>query len=68
MQAMRNAEHIEMEWNTRPRWKGITRPYTAAEVVRLRGSIHIEYSLAQLGAERLWDLLNREDYIHGLGA
>ncbi|MBZ0307362.1 MAG: isocitrate lyase [Anaerolineae bacterium] len=68
MQRMRNAEQITMEWNTRPRWKGIQRDYTADEVVRLRGSIHIEYSLAHLGAEQLWDLLNREAYINTMGA
>ena len=68
MQRQRNAEQITMEWNTRPRWKGITREYTAEEVVRLRGSIHIEYSLALMGAEQLWDLLNREPYINTMGA
>lgn len=65
---MRNAEQITQEWNTRPRWKGIQRPYNAQEVIRLRGSFHIEYSLARNGAEQLWDLLNREDYINALGA
>ncbi len=65
---MRNAENITMEWNTRPRWKGIERPYTAEDVVRLRGSVHIEYSLARQGAEQLWDLLNREPYINTMGA
>jgi isocitrate lyase len=65
---MRNAEQITMEWNTRPRWKGIVRDYTAEDVVRLRGSIHIEYSLARMGAEQLWDLLNREPYINTMGA
>ncbi|MBI5670495.1 MAG: isocitrate lyase [Chloroflexi bacterium] len=68
MQRQRNAEQITMEWNTRPRWKGIVREYTADDVVRLRGSIHIEYSLAQMGAEQLWDLLNREPYINTMGA
>ncbi|NWG17262.1 MAG: isocitrate lyase [Chloroflexi bacterium] len=68
MQRQRNAEQITMEWNTRPRWKGITREYTADNVVRLRGSVHIEYSLAQMGAEQLWDLLNREPYVAALGA
>lgn len=68
MQRTRNAEQITMEWNTRPRWKGITRPYTAEDVVRLRGSVYIEHSLARMGAEQLWDLLNREDYINALGA
>jgi len=65
---MRNPEQITMEWNTRPRWKGIERPYTAEEVQRLRGSVQIEYSLARLGAERLWDLLVREPYINTMGA
>src|SRR5512138_1599001 len=68
MQRMRNAEQITMEWDTRPRWKGIVREYSAEEVVRLRGSIHIEYSLALMGAEQLWDLLNREPYINTMGA
>jgi len=68
MQAMRNAEQITMEWNTRPRWKGIKRDYTADEVVRLRGSVYIEHSLARMGAEQLWDLLNREPYINTMGA
>ncbi len=68
MQRMRNAEQITMEWNTRPRWKGIVREYAADEVVRLRGSVYIEHSLARMGAEQLWDLLNREPYINALGA
>jgi len=68
MQRMRNAEQITMEWDTRPRWKGIVREYGADEVVRLRGSVHIEYSLARMGAEQLWDLLNREPYLNTMGA
>ncbi len=68
MQRQRNADQITMEWNTRPRWKGIVRDYTAEAVVRLRGSVHIEYSLAHMGAEQLWDLLNREPYINTMGA
>ena len=68
MQRMRNAEQISMEWNTCPRWKGIVREYAAEEVVRLRGSVHIEHSLACMGAEQLWDLLNREPYINTMGA
>ena len=68
MQRMRNAEQMTMEWNTRPRWKGIIRPYTAEDVMRLRGSVYIEHSLARMGAEQLWDLLNREDYVNALGA
>ncbi len=65
---MRNAEQVTMEWNTRPRWKGIERPYTAEDVVKLRGSVHIEYSLARQGCEQLWDLLNREPYLNTMGA
>jgi isocitrate lyase len=68
MQRTRNAEQITMEWNTRPRWKGIKRDYAADEVVRLRGSVHIEHSLARMGAEQLWDLLNREAYLNTMGA
>ncbi|MBD3402017.1 isocitrate lyase [candidate division GN15 bacterium] len=50
------------------RWLGIERPYSAEDVVRLRGSIKIDYTLATLGAERLWDLLKTEPYVHTLGA
>jgi isocitrate lyase len=50
------------------RFAGITRPYTQADVDRLRGSVKIEHSLARLGAERLWELLHTEDYVHALGA
>ncbi|HKY33317.1 MAG TPA: isocitrate lyase [Candidatus Polarisedimenticolia bacterium] len=56
------------EWKTAPRWRGITRPYTAEDVYRLRGSIDIEYSVARLGAARLWKLLTEEPYVHVLSA
>jgi isocitrate lyase len=56
------------EWNTNPRWKGIERPYTAEEVVKLQGTYVIEHTLARLGAERLWKLLHSEQYVAGLGA
>jgi isocitrate lyase len=67
---MHQLNEIELKntWATDPRWKGITRPYPAKEVVRLRGTVHIEYSLARLGAERFWDLLQTEPYVSGLGA
>ena len=55
-------------WTTDPRWRGITRPYTAEDVARLRGTLSIEYTLARLGAERLWNLLHSEQYVHALGA
>jgi len=59
---------LERQWASDPRWKGVERPYSAADVVRLRGSVQIEYSLARQGAERLWSLLHHEDYINALGA
>ena len=54
--------------NVPERFAGITRPYSQADVDRLRGSVKIEYTLARLGAERLWDLLHTESYVHALGA
>jgi isocitrate lyase len=50
------------------RWDGIERPYTQADVERLRGTVKIDYTLARLGAERLWDLMHSEPYVHALGA
>jgi isocitrate lyase len=61
-------ECMEYEWAHNPRWNGIKRPYSAEDVLRLRGSIHIEHTLARLGAERLWELLHSEPYVHALGA
>ncbi|MDQ3965720.1 MAG: isocitrate lyase [Actinomycetota bacterium] len=58
---------IEQEWRS-PRWEGITRPYTAEDVARLRGSIKIEYTLARMGAERLWKLMHEKRYVRALGA
>src|SRR5213082_1233686 len=62
------AQVIAQEWKTNPRWKGVERPYTAEDVLRLRGSIHIEHTLARMGAERLWELLRTDPYINALGA
>lgn len=59
---------IAASWEGDQRWQGIERPYTAVDVARLRGSVQIEHTLAKLGAERLWYLLNAEDYVHALGA
>ena len=56
------------QWETDPRWQGVKRPYSASDVLRLRGSIKIEHTLAQLGAERLWSLLHSEPYVAALGA
>src|SRR5437879_11281561 len=54
---------LEHAWKTGSRWRGVTRPYTAGDVYRLRGSIKIEYSLARYGAARLWELLQNDDYV-----
>jgi isocitrate lyase len=62
------AEELQRQWETDARWKGVERTYTAEEVVRIRGSVQEEHTLARLGAERLWKLLHEEDYVHSLGA
>lgn len=62
------AQRLEESWIQDPRWNGIERPYSGKDVVRLRGSIHIEHTLACLGAQRFWDLLHTEPYIKALGA
>ena len=68
MSNAKDAGQLKREWSDSPRWKGITRPYTAEDVVRLRGSVHIEHSLARLGAEKLWRLLQTENVVSALGA
>jgi isocitrate lyase len=62
------AAKLERQWTSSPRWAGIRRPYTAEDVVALRGSFRIEHSLARHGAERLWQMLNQQDYVAALGA
>ncbi len=61
-------KELENDWSRNPRWKNVKRDYTAEDVVRLRGSLHIDYTLAKRGAEKLWKLVNDEDYINCLGA
>ncbi|GIV32708.1 MAG: isocitrate lyase [Chitinophagales bacterium] len=61
-------ESLIKDWQTNPRWKGITRPYTAEEVVKLSGSVRIEYTLARNGAQKLWHMLNTRPWVAGLGA
>ncbi len=63
-----SAEQLALDWTNNPRWTGITRPYSAEDVVRLRGTIAIEHSLARLGAEKLWRSLQGEDFVSALGA
>jgi isocitrate lyase len=62
------AAALEKEWAESPRWKGIKRGYSAADVVRLRGSVQIEHTLAKRGAEKLWNLVNTEPFVNALGA
>jgi isocitrate lyase len=62
------AERLQQLWETDERWQGIRRPYTAEQVVRLRGSLPVEHTLARLGAERLWRLLTTDEYTAALGA
>ena len=62
-----DGSEIESEWSS-DRWRGIERPYSGGDVARLRGSIHIEHTLARIGAERLWTLLQTEDRVSALGA
>lgn len=59
---------LEKDWAENPRWKGIKRGYSAADVVRLRGSLQIEHTLARRGAEKLWNLVNTEPFVNSLGA
>src|SRR5258706_3053356 len=59
---------LNYEWTNNPRWRGIERPYTAEDVLGLRGSVQIEHTLAWLGAERLWEMLQTEPYVNALGA
>ena len=59
---------LEKDWAENPRWKGIKRGYSAADVVRLRGSFQVEHTLARRGAEKLWDLVNNTPYVNCLGA
>jgi len=61
-------KQLQESWEMDARWKGITRPYSAEDVIKLRGSIDIEHTLARRGAEKLWNLVNTEDFINALGA
>ncbi len=62
------AQKLQKDWSENPRWRGIKRGYTAADVVRLRGSLQPEHTLAKRGAEKLWNLVNTEPFVNSLGA
>ena len=68
MNKLPTAEQLKLDWDNNPRWFGVTRPYTAEDVVRLRGTVHVEHSIARLGAEKLWKSLHQEDFVNALGA
>ena len=62
------AEQLKLDWTNNPRWAGVTRAYSAEDVVRLRGTVAVEHSLAKLGAEKLWKSLHSEPFVNALGA
>jgi len=63
-----SAEQLQLDWANNVRWVGIERPYSAEDVVRLRGTVHVEHSLARLGAEKLWKSLHSKPFVNALGA
>ena len=65
---MKSAEQLQKEWQESPRWKGVERPYSAAEVLRLSGTVQPEHTLARLGAEKLWRYLQEREFTNALGA
>jgi isocitrate lyase len=62
------ADELQKEWTSSPRWKGVVRGYKAQDVVRLRGTVHVEHSLARLGAQKLWTYLHEKPFVNALGA
>lgn len=68
MYTKKEVSDLATEWKTLPRWKGVLRPYSPEQVIQLRGSLKIEYTYAQLGAEKLWKLFEKEPFIRAMGA
>ncbi|QET01978.1 isocitrate lyase [Cupriavidus pauculus] len=68
MSRQQDIQKLQQDWETNPRWKGVSRNYTAEDVIRLGGSIQVEHTLARRGAEKLWHLLNTEPFVNTLGA
>ncbi len=66
--AFLDLEQLKADWRDNPRWKGVTRPYSAEDVVRLRGTVHVEHSLAKRGAEKLWEKITTKPFVNALGA
>lgn len=65
---MRSVQDIQKDWETSKRWSGVERDYSAQDVDRLRGTVHVEHSLARAGAEKLWNYFYSEPYVNALGA
>src|SRR3954471_14528296 len=68
VERQKEIDALERDWAENPRWKGIKRGYTAADVVRLRGSLKIEHTLAKVGAEKLWKKCSEMPFVNSLGA
>lgn len=68
MEKKEKVQALLADWMVNPRWNGVERPYTAEEVIKLRGSYEIDYSIARIGAEKFWKQLNSKDFVAGLGA
>ncbi|MCY1215734.1 Isocitrate lyase [compost metagenome] len=68
MNRQQQIQALQKDWDTNPRWKGIKRNFTAEDVVRLRGSVQVEHTLARRGSEKLWNLLHTEPFVNSLGA
>ncbi len=68
MEKKERIQTLVTDWTVNPRWKGVERPYTAEEVIKLRGSYEIDYSIAEMGAKKLWEKLNSQNFVAGLGA
>ena len=67
-QRQKQIEQLEQDWTSNPRWKAVKRGYSAKDVVRLRGSVHVEHSLAKRGAEKLWRMTQERPFVNSLGA
>lgn len=68
MYTQKEIDDLENDWKKNKRWKGVTRPYSAEKVVQLRGSLHIDHTLARLGAEKLWKLFEEKSFVRAMGA
>jgi isocitrate lyase len=68
MYTKKDIDQLAQDWKTNPRWKGVERPYEAEEVIKMRGSIRFEHTLAKMGADKLWKLFHTEPFIRALGA